>query len=69
MDEINNLKLEIEVLKKRISALEAIERRRLIINIIKLSVTIIVVVILVYIAYSYYQKVIDLLNNPLKGFF
>jgi len=74
--EIKNLKLEIEVLKKRVAYLEGIERRRKIVAIIKVMGIIIVSGIIIYFAYSFYDKisemyskVVDFSNNPLKSLF
>ncbi len=60
---MNDLKLEIEVLKKRIGRLEQIENRRRISSLIK---TFIVIITLVFIGlefYKYYQKVADFVNQ------
>ena len=63
MEENKNLKLEIEVLKKRVTALENKERRRKIVVFIK---SIIMVVLIVFVGlklYEYYQKIIDVYNS------
>lgn len=60
---MNDLKLEIEILKKRIERLEQIENRRRISSLIK---TFIVIITLVFIGlefYKYYQKVADFVNQ------
>lgn len=60
---MNDLKLEIEVLKKRVERLEQIENRRRISSLIK---TFIVIITLVFIGlefYKYYQKVADFVNQ------
>ena len=44
MEENKNLKLEIEVLKKRVTALENKERRRKLIGLIKAIITIILII-------------------------
>ncbi len=73
-DEIKNLKLEIDVLKKRISYLENKERNRKIIGIIKgIVITVLLILIIIY-GYkllqemmNYYNQVKDVLNDPLKS--
>ena len=63
MEENKNLKLEIEVLKKRVASLENKERRRKILGLIK---SIIMVVLIAFVAlklYEYYQKIIDVYNS------
>ncbi len=73
-DEIKNLKLEIDVLKKRISYLESKERNRKIIGIIKgIVITVLLILIIIY-GYkllqemmNYYNQVKDVLNDPLKS--
>lgn len=60
---MNDLKLEIEVLKKRVERLEQLEKRRKISSLIK---TFIVIITLVFIGlefYKYYQKVADFVNQ------
>ena len=73
-NEIKNLKLEIDVLKKRISTLERIENRRKIIKIIKISIILIILGIIIYFGYKWYNEMInyfnqikDFMNNPLKS--
>ena len=66
-NEIEELKLEIQVLKKRIEILEGIENRRKIFKIIKFLIYIIVIILVILFAYNFYNKIIDMLNNPLKG--
>lgn len=63
MEENKNLKLEIEVLKKRVTALENKERRRKIVGFIKAIITIILIVFIALKLYEYYQKIIDLSNS------
>lgn len=63
MEENKNLKLEIEVLKKRVTALENKERRRKIIGLIKAIITIILIIFVALKLYEYYQKIIDLSNS------
>lgn len=73
-DEVKKLKLEIDVLKKRISELEKIERKRKIVKIIKIVLIVIIVVIIGIFAYKWYQEMTDyynqikdFVNNPLKS--
>ncbi len=61
--EIEDLKLEIKVLKERINILEGIERRRKIFKYIKIVAIIIIVGIIAWYLYSFYQKIIDIYNN------
>ena len=63
MEENKNLKLEIEVLKKRVASLENKERRRKIVGIIKAIITIILIIFVSLKLYEYYQKIIDLSNS------
>ena len=63
MEENKNLKLEIEVLKKRVTALENKERRRKIVGLIKAIITIILIIFVALKLYEYYQKIIDLSNS------
>lgn len=66
--ENKELKLEIEVLKKRIERLERIENRRKMLSLIK---TFIIIVVLVFVGlelYKYYQKIIEVLNQINKFF-
>lgn len=63
MEENKNLKLEIEVLKKRVAALENKERRRKIVGLIKAIITIILIIFVALKLYEYYQKIIDLSNS------
>ena len=63
MEENKNLKLEIEVLKKRVASLENKERRRKIVGIIKAIITIILIIFVALKLYEYYQKIIDLSNS------
>ena len=63
MEENKNLKLEIEVLKKRVTALENKERRRKIIGLIKAIITIILIIFVALKLYEYYQKIIDVYNS------
>lgn len=63
MEENKNLKLEIEVLKKRVTALENKERRRKIVGFIKAIIMVILIVFVGLKLYEYYQKIIDLSNS------
>ena len=63
MEENKNLKLEIEVLKKRVAALENKERRRKIVGLIKAIITIILIIFVALKLYEYYQKIIDVYNS------
>ena len=74
-DEVKELKLEIEVLKKRLSHLEGIENRRKIFKIIKITIGVIVIIALALLIYSFYQQInefnnsiTEFYNNPLKVF-
>ena len=63
MGENKELKLEIEVLKKRVEALESKERRRKILGLVKVIITIILIIFVGLKLYEYYQKIIDLSNS------
>lgn len=66
--ENKELKLEIEVLKKRIERLERIENRRKMLSLIK---TFIIIVALVFVGlelYKYYQKITEVVNQINKFF-
>ena len=63
MEENKNLKLEIEVLKKRVTALENKERRRKIVGFIKAIIMVVLIVFVGLKLYEYYQKIIDLSNS------
>ena len=69
-DEIKNLKLEIEVLKKRVASLESIERRKKIFGIIKLVLGIAFLIALALVAYYFYQQLqgyYNQLNNMITN--
>ena len=59
MEENKNLKLEIEVLKKRVTALENKERRRKIVGFIKVIIMVVLIAFVALKLYEYYQKIID----------
>lgn len=64
--ENKDLKIEIEVLKKRIEKLESIENKRKMFSLIKTFIIIIVLVFVGLELYKYYQKIVvvfDYLNN------
>ena len=63
MEENKNLKLEIEVLKKRVASLENKERRRKIVGLIKAIIMVVLIVFVALKLYEYYQKIIDLSNS------
>ena len=63
MEENKNLKLEIEVLKKRVASLENKERRRKILGLIKVIIMVVLIVFVGLKLYEYYQKIIDLSNS------
>ena len=63
MEENKNLKLEIEVLKKRVASLENKERRRKILGLVKVIITIILIIFVGLKLYEYYQKIIDVYNS------
>ena len=74
-DDIKNLKLKIDILKKRVNYLETIERRRKISKIIKIVVIVIIIIIIGIFAYKWYKEIMDFynkvknfMNNPLKSF-
>lgn len=65
---MDDLRLEIEILKQRVERLEKIENRRRISSLIK---TFIVIITLVFIGlefYKYYQKVAEFVNQFNKLF-
>ena len=62
-EEINNLKLEIEVLKKRVASLESIERRRKISKIIKIAIYVVILIAVAMAGYKFYQQMSDYYNN------
>ena len=62
-EEIKKLKLEIEVLKERISSLERIEQGRKIKSIIKFIVTLVIIIIISLVLYNLYQKLIEFYNS------
>ncbi|MBR3660586.1 MAG: hypothetical protein IKN63_01615 [Bacilli bacterium] len=62
-EEVKKLKLEIEVLKKRIATLEGIERRRKIFAIIKIVLIITIFVALALVGYQFYQKMMNYYNQ------
>ena len=62
-EEIKKLKLEIEVLKERISSLEIIEQGRKIKSIIKFIVTLVIIIIISLVLYNLYQKLIEFYNS------
>ena len=63
MEENKGLKLEIEVLKKRVTALENKERRRKILGLIKVIIMVVLIAFVALKLYEYYQKIIDLSNS------
>ena len=63
MEENKNLKLEIEVLKKRVASLENKERRRKILGLIKLIIMVVLIAFVGLKLYEYYQKIIDVYNS------
>lgn len=63
MEENKNLKLEIEVLKKRVASLENKERRRKIIGFIKVIIMVVLIAFVALKLYEYYQKIIDVYNS------
>lgn len=72
-DEIKDLKLEIKVLKERISYLESKERNRTIFKIIKTIIIIIVLIVIIIYGYKLYQELMthyneikNIIDNPLK---
>ena len=73
-EEVKRLKLEIDVLRKRVSELEKIERKRRSIRIIKALAIIVIIIIIAIYAYKWYDKIMDFynqvnefMNNPLKS--
>lgn len=74
-EELKNLKLEIQVLKKRISYLEAKERNRKIGKIIKIVFIAILLIVIAIYGYKWYKQIMDYYNeiknfidNPVKSF-
>ena len=72
-EEVKKLKLEIEVLKKRVAELERIERNRKIVKIIKVVIIIVILVVIFIFIYKWYtdimnnyNKIQEFINNPLK---
>ena len=63
MEENKNLKLEIEVLKKRVTALENKERRRKILGLLKVIIMVVLIFFVALKLYEYYQKIIDVYNS------
>ena len=75
-EEIRQLKLEIEVLKKRVHTLEQIENRRKIIRIIKIVIYIIIIMAIVFWGIKLYNQIVDyynnvnsMISNPLQSLF
>ena len=66
--ENKELKLEIEVLKKRIERLEKIENRRKMLSLIKTFIIIITLVFVGLEIYKYYQNIIEVVNQINKFF-
>lgn len=62
-EEIKKLNLEIETLKERISILERIEQGRKIKNIIKITLSMIIIIIMGIVLYNFYQKLIEFYNS------
>lgn len=62
-EEIKKLNLEIEILKERISILEKIEQGRKIKNIIKITLSMIIIIIMGIVLYNFYQKLIEFYNS------
>ena len=74
-EEIKELKLEIEVLKKRIAVLEGIENRRKIVKIIKAVIVVALIIAIAIFGYklykdllNYYNQINNMVNNPLSIF-
>ena len=61
-EEIKNLKLEIQVLQKRVSELEKIEKRRKVFQMIKGIFTVFLVIAILLAGYFLYQKIMDMLK-------
>ena len=62
-EEIKDLKLEIKVLKERISTLERIETRRKTFKILKVVIYLIVIMGIVIYIYTVYQNIMNAINN------
>ena len=62
-EEIKKLNLEIETLKERISILERIEQGRKIKNIIKITLSMIIIIVMGIVLYNFYQKLIEFYNS------
>ncbi len=74
-EEIKNLKLEVQVLKQRISNLEAKEKNRQIIKIVKTIIIIAILITILIYGYkwyqemsNYYNEIKNALDNPLQAF-
>lgn len=58
--ELENLKIEIKVLKERINYLEKKERRRTIFTIIKFLIIVFIIIIVIITIYNLYQDIVKL---------
>lgn len=74
-EEIKNLKLEVQVLKQRISNLETKERNRQIVKIVKAIIVIAILITIFIYGYKWYQEISNYYNeiksaldNPLQAF-
>ncbi len=61
--EIKNLKVEIQILSKRIAYLEKKENRRKIFSMIRFLINFVIIIIIGLLIYQYYQKIIDIYNQ------
>ena len=73
-DKVKSLELEIEVLKQKVSVLEAKERNRKIFKMIKIIIAIVLLVLIFIFGYklyqqltNYYNQIKDVIDNPLKS--
>ena len=62
-NEVNELKLEIEVLKKRIEVLEGIENRRKVMKLIKAIIYVLLISAVLFAVYKFYQKINNYYND------
>lgn len=74
-ESVKNLQLEVKVLKQKVADLEAKERRRNIIKIIKAVIIIALLITIFIYGYKWYQEmsnyynnIKNVLDNPLQGF-
>lgn len=62
-EKLKELEVEIEVLKQRVNSLEKIETRRKIKTIIKTVVSLILLLIISFSIYNFYQKIVEIYES------